>query len=702
MKRISTALSIIIAGFLSNNTFSAPTFMSPNWMDQPVKDLPIAVSIITAKQIEQRGYQTIIEALQDVPGMKVIYASHNEPHIAYQSGIANNSENIAIAIDDTIIQNNQMRRTVLSRLPISIHEVKRIVIWRGAGVSSYGYSSASVTINIERKKADDPESSQVWVGAGDIETRTAGFSYAWRDDKTRFYLSGSQDQNEGSDGYETDIIDTYRMENKVQRINTSIKHQFGIHSVLFEFTKTDAYQTVPFYFIDTPNDDRFSETMSYTFNYKVTPTNSSSFDLIYNYNKDDQNSIYKISAPTSTLLLQSLNDLADINIELADNLIAGIPPSSMTPEESALVQQFNDDMQLLGANAAKDILFTTDLSTLSKGEMLKGVYTNVFESGVTLSAEASYYEKSDKDLSFYGNLPKPVVDMSSKRLTISTNYIEPTSNSYTINLLVGLEDNSIVSDIANSFKISYAKHFDKLSLITSYGDVYRMPSLAEQLINYKSSPTILSPLPPGPAYSASSYFRKESPGNFDPQRHIERDLNIIIGTRNYYYGFKIFYNTVKNPIIDPHLVYAPAPFIGEDYDLWGLEAEFNVDGSFDMNYWGSYSYTNNSSERFSYTNTMQLQHTIALGLDWEASRYIQTSLSYHANSDTNYDYGYSRLDAVVNYMPVSSLTLQTLIRYNIESISATPSRYNFNIDPYSYGLGYKNDISLFVTLKYSY
>ncbi|MBK9499163.1 MAG: TonB-dependent receptor plug domain-containing protein [Leptospiraceae bacterium] len=41
-----------------------------------IKDAPAAVYVITRKQMEERGYRTLIDALKDVPGL--IFNTHME------------------------------------------------------------------------------------------------------------------------------------------------------------------------------------------------------------------------------------------------------------------------------------------------------------------------------------------------------------------------------------------------------------------------------------------------------------------------------------------------------------------------------------------------------------------------------------------------------------------------------------------------
>ena len=122
-------------------------------LEQKVVDIPANVSLVTSDLIEKRNYQSVSEALEDVPGV-----------IVKRSGFAGGDQHIYLNGDDRVLimvdgrRLNQDKGTSgrsgfdITNLP-SPDFIERIEIVKGAGSSLYGSDAIGGVINIITKSA---------------------------------------------------------------------------------------------------------------------------------------------------------------------------------------------------------------------------------------------------------------------------------------------------------------------------------------------------------------------------------------------------------------------------------------------------------------------------------------------------------------------------------------------------------------------
>jgi len=116
-------------------------------------DLPYTSFIITNEQIRQRGYNTLVDVLKDLPGVKVSQpgsAIHGETFL--MRGLFGNYY-VKILVDDL-----PMQPSATSGMPIGaqlpIQQAERIEVLYGPAAAMYGADAMAGVINIVTRKAD--------------------------------------------------------------------------------------------------------------------------------------------------------------------------------------------------------------------------------------------------------------------------------------------------------------------------------------------------------------------------------------------------------------------------------------------------------------------------------------------------------------------------------------------------------------------
>lgn len=111
-----------------------------------IQEVPSSVSVVTAKDIEERNVTSVQEALQYMPG---VYMDQTA-----QGGISLRgfgSTNVLVLVDG--VQMNDTYQGAVNFNSIPVENIERIEVVRGAGSSIYGGHAVGGVINITTKEA---------------------------------------------------------------------------------------------------------------------------------------------------------------------------------------------------------------------------------------------------------------------------------------------------------------------------------------------------------------------------------------------------------------------------------------------------------------------------------------------------------------------------------------------------------------------
>ncbi len=149
---------------------------------EKISETPAAVVVLTQKDIENRGYTSLSEILNDIPGFDISASHGNMTQLAYARGNRTGSFNertmlMIDGIEANILYAQNMN--ISSDFPIS--SIKRVEIVYGPASAIYGPNVFSGIINIITKSASDlgDQESKVFIhnGIGADNTQYGEITY---------------------------------------------------------------------------------------------------------------------------------------------------------------------------------------------------------------------------------------------------------------------------------------------------------------------------------------------------------------------------------------------------------------------------------------------------------------------------------------------------------------------------------------------
>lgn len=133
------------------------TVTSSTGREQNMMAVSNAMTVITKDDIARSGAREIAELFYKVPGMQVRRYNAHEYGVGIRSAGTLLQSKLLVLIDGVIVFNPAFSGTRWADLPVSIDEIERIEIIRGAGGVLYSSNAVLGVINIITKGVDDYE-----------------------------------------------------------------------------------------------------------------------------------------------------------------------------------------------------------------------------------------------------------------------------------------------------------------------------------------------------------------------------------------------------------------------------------------------------------------------------------------------------------------------------------------------------------------
>jgi outer membrane receptor protein involved in Fe transport len=163
---------------------------------EPMDLAPNVMYVITAKEIKRRGYTTLQDVLESVPGFAVFH--RDLQYVAQVRGIApNDNEKIAFMINGHSINQVWEPEVLGGALPLDILE--RIEIIVGPGSVLYGADALTGIVNMITKTQAHDEA--VVFAGGDETYGATGMAGREFGERRNFFLSASYRERDGFDAW---------------------------------------------------------------------------------------------------------------------------------------------------------------------------------------------------------------------------------------------------------------------------------------------------------------------------------------------------------------------------------------------------------------------------------------------------------------------------------------------------------------------
>ncbi len=138
---------------------------------------PSTIQVITEKQIAERGYEQLEDALRDVPGIDMIHLHGYVPTLIYFRGMYGAENLRALLMIDGIPENNIIGSNDMAGPAYSLHNVKRIEIIWGPASALYGANAFGGVINIITKRGADIDGFQLEKSIGSFNAASTKIMY---------------------------------------------------------------------------------------------------------------------------------------------------------------------------------------------------------------------------------------------------------------------------------------------------------------------------------------------------------------------------------------------------------------------------------------------------------------------------------------------------------------------------------------------
>lgn len=184
--------------------------------ERVVSDVPTAMTVITAEEIDQKKASNVADLLRDVPSVTVV----NSGGLGKATSVmlrGSSAGQVLIMIDG--VQVNSPTLGDFNLASLSTANIEKIEILRGPQSSLYGSDAAAGVINIVTKKGTDYNQSFVTVEAGSFNTQRTDASIIGANGKRRYSLGVSTIDTDGisakvGDGFEEDGYENTTMSGK--------------------------------------------------------------------------------------------------------------------------------------------------------------------------------------------------------------------------------------------------------------------------------------------------------------------------------------------------------------------------------------------------------------------------------------------------------------------------------------------------------
>jgi outer membrane cobalamin receptor len=204
---IKQLLSLSIEQLMNVKVVTASGFL------QNVSKAPSTITVITARQIQERGYEQLEDALRDVPGIDMVHINGYAPTLIYFRGMYGAENLRALLMIDGIVENNILGSNDMAGPAYNLHDVDRIEIIWGPVSALYGANAFGGVINIISKKGSQINGIHVQQGFGSYSSRlttlNAGFRHGhWEASAagSLFYSNGPKFTNRDPD-YDASFVD---------------------------------------------------------------------------------------------------------------------------------------------------------------------------------------------------------------------------------------------------------------------------------------------------------------------------------------------------------------------------------------------------------------------------------------------------------------------------------------------------------------
>lgn len=165
--------------------------------EQTSDEAPATITVITSKQIKDRGYLQLQDALRDIPGIDLVHINGYSPTLVYFRGMYGAENLRALFMIDGIVENNILGTNDFAGPAYSLQNVSRIEIIWGPASALYGANAFGGVINIITKKGNEINGLSIQKGYGTYNTSFEGANLGLKKGRWEFDAAASLYSSDG-------------------------------------------------------------------------------------------------------------------------------------------------------------------------------------------------------------------------------------------------------------------------------------------------------------------------------------------------------------------------------------------------------------------------------------------------------------------------------------------------------------------------
>ncbi len=167
--------------------------------EQPVHEVPAAITVLTAEQIEQIPADDYGDYLRNVPGLNVSQMSARDIQITGRAATNSLATSQLVLMDNRTLYLDFFGFVMWDFVPLDPQEIKQIEVVRGPGSAVWGANAMSGVINLITKPPKEMRGTSVTLGAGNFGTAYGSVTHAGVSGKLGYKLAASYFEQEPYD-----------------------------------------------------------------------------------------------------------------------------------------------------------------------------------------------------------------------------------------------------------------------------------------------------------------------------------------------------------------------------------------------------------------------------------------------------------------------------------------------------------------------
>ncbi|MGZ8812196.1 MAG: TonB-dependent receptor plug domain-containing protein, partial [Thermoanaerobaculia bacterium] len=162
LRRICTALTLV-AGVAGAQETAKPQkarteeviVVTASRTEQPVHEVPAAVSVITSEDLEELPVHDYGDILRNVPGVNVTQISAREIQVTARAATSSLTTSQLVLLDGRSVYLDFFGFVMWDLLPVDVTELKQIEVVRGPASAVWGANAMTGVINLITKRPSE-------------------------------------------------------------------------------------------------------------------------------------------------------------------------------------------------------------------------------------------------------------------------------------------------------------------------------------------------------------------------------------------------------------------------------------------------------------------------------------------------------------------------------------------------------------------